>query len=277
MGPITEVTYSMLSRPSAEADFTLYPDPNMFSSFPLGGAQSFNMEATYSYPRAHDGYPASAGLGSSAMYPEVPQYALGSPDTRAAPSNYSTASGPSATSSAMGSPHSIQGHGAPLPEWAPQGLGLNPGIVSYDHYPHGNDYTYPPTGMDDFALEFQSKSSGFVGECQKVTRSSGQHGPILSNCESLSSVSKLVTSSIARCTPVARTRNHYTSMSMASPALPESAARSDFRDDAFSSPVSSFSASPTLRKLSTMPIAIQRAVFLGHRNVDLLFLLFLKI
>lgn len=150
-----------------EVDFPLYPDPNMsFHNFPFGG-QNFNMDTAYAYPRTQDGYPASTGLSSSTMYAEAPQYALESPDLRAAPSNYSTASGPSATSSAMGSPHSIHGHVVPVPEWTPHGLGLNPGIVQYDNtgnYSHGsNDYSYQqPTGMDDFALEFNSAKPSFV-------------------------------------------------------------------------------------------------------------------
>ncbi|KAG4420767.1 hypothetical protein IFR04_006047 [Cadophora malorum] len=170
MVSIAETTYHMLPRhmsDNEEVDFPLYPDPNMsFHNFPFGG-QNFNMDTAYAYPRTQDGYPASTGLSSSTMYAEAPQYALESPDLRAAPSNYSTASGPSATSSAMGSPHSIHGHVVPVPEWTPHGLGLNPGIVQYDNtgnYSHGsNDYSYQqPTGMDDFALEFNSAKPSFV-------------------------------------------------------------------------------------------------------------------
>ncbi|KAK0125169.1 hypothetical protein ONS96_009030 [Cadophora gregata f. sp. sojae] len=167
MVSIAETTYHMLSRhmsDNEEADFPLYPDPNMFSpNFPFGG-QNFNMDTAYAYPRTQEGYPASTGLGSSTMYADAPQYSLESPDLRAAPSNYSTASGPSATSSAMGSPHSIHGHVVPAPEWASHGLGLNPSIVQYDNYSHGsNEYScQQPTGMDDFALEFNSAKPSFV-------------------------------------------------------------------------------------------------------------------
>jgi len=133
-----------------EVDFPLYPDPsNMFSQpFPFNGAQSYNMDASYSYPRTQEGYPASTGLSSSTMYAEAPQYE--SPDLRAAPSNYSTASGPSASSSTMGSPHSIHGHIVPGPEF---GLGLTPSIVNYNDYGH-NEYTFQASGMDDFTLDF---------------------------------------------------------------------------------------------------------------------------
>ncbi|KAH7317581.1 hypothetical protein BKA65DRAFT_514755, partial [Rhexocercosporidium sp. MPI-PUGE-AT-0058] len=93
----------------------------------------------------------------------APQYPLESPDLRAAPSNYSIASGPSATSSTMGSPHSIHGHVVPVLKWAPLGLGLNPSIIQYDKYSQGNDYSYQqPTGIDDFALEFNSAKPSFV-------------------------------------------------------------------------------------------------------------------
>ncbi|KAH6720040.1 hypothetical protein BKA61DRAFT_228166 [Leptodontidium sp. MPI-SDFR-AT-0119] len=164
---IAETTYHMLSRhmstDNEEVDFPLYPDPNMFShNFAFGG-QNYNMDTTYAYPRTQEGYPASSGLSSSTLYTEAPQYPLESPDLRAAPSNYSTASGPSATSSAMGSPHSIHGHVVPVPEWTPHGLGLNPSIVQYDNYSQSNDYSYQqPTGMDDFALEFNSAKPSFV-------------------------------------------------------------------------------------------------------------------
>lgn len=167
MVSIAETTYHMLSRHMSDnegVDFPLYPDPNMLShNFPFGG-QNFNMDTAYAYPRTQEAYPTSTELNSSTMYAEAPQYSLESPDLRAAPSNYSTASGPSATSSAMGSPHSIHGHVVPVPEWAPHGLGLNPGIVQYDNYSHGSsDYSYQqPTGMDDFALEFNSTKPSFV-------------------------------------------------------------------------------------------------------------------
>ncbi|EKD11912.1 c2h2 finger domain containing protein [Drepanopeziza brunnea f. sp. 'multigermtubi' MB_m1] len=229
-----------------EVDFTLYPDPNMFNNFPYSAAQNYNMEAAYAFP-GDDGYPTSTGLNTAAMYAEAPQYAaaLESPDLRAAPSNYSTASGPSATSSAMGSPHSIHGHAVSLPEWAAHGLGSNPSIVSYDNYSLGNEYSFQPTGMDDFAFEFQSKPNGFVGECQAATPSLPQHGSTSSNCESLSLLSTLVNSPKEMDTPTGRMRNGSASWSMASPATPVSAARSDWRDEVFRSPVSSFSISPT--------------------------------
>jgi hypothetical protein len=238
-----------MSNDSEEVDFPLYPDPNMFShNFPFSAGQNFNMEAAYAYPRTQDGYSTSTGLNSSTMYADAPQYPLESPEPRGAPSNYSTASGPSATSSAMGSPHSIHGHVVPVSEWAPHGLGLNPSIVGYDNYGQGHEYTFQPTGMDDFALEFNAaKPNGFVGECKNISRSaaSRQHGSISSNCESLSSLSTFVTSPKAMDAPIDQMRIDPASMSMASPITPASTLRTTFRDDIFKSPVSAFSKSPS--------------------------------
>jgi hypothetical protein len=69
----------------------------------------------------------------------------------------------------MGSPHSIHGHISPIPEWAPQDLGLNPRIVNYDIYGPGSEYTYEPQG-GDFALVINAaKPNDFVGECQNIS------------------------------------------------------------------------------------------------------------
>ncbi|KAH8658762.1 hypothetical protein BGZ60DRAFT_434247 [Tricladium varicosporioides] len=160
-------TYNALNPLNEEPDFPLYPDPqDMFSqAFPFN-VPGFGMEnqSSYPYSRTQEGFPSSTGFNSATMYAtEAPQYAMESPDIRGAPSNYSTASGPSATSSAMNSPHSLHGHIVPGPEWAPQGLGLNPSIVAYDGYSQGNEYTYNPSGMEDFDLNFNpAKPNGFV-------------------------------------------------------------------------------------------------------------------
>lgn len=104
-------------------------------------------------------YPQSSsrtGLGSSDMWAESFQYSLPSPDLGAEPSNYSTASGPSATSSAVESALSIHGHVVPVPEWAPQELGFEPSIVQYDNICSNgsNDYgSQQPTGIDDYVFD----------------------------------------------------------------------------------------------------------------------------
>jgi hypothetical protein len=210
--------------------------------FQFNGPQSYNMDASYSYPRTQEGYPASTGLSSSTMYVEAPQYE--SPDLRTAPSNHSTASGPSASSSTMGSPHSIHGHIVPGPEY---GLGLAPSIVSYNDYGH-NDYTFQVSGMDDqFALEFnptKTNPNSFVGECKNISTSTPrQHGSISSNPESLSSLSTFVSSPVTIDTP---TPMRSDSRPMASPITPASATRSP--DECFKSPsVSAFSPSSSRR------------------------------
>ncbi|TVY13623.1 Metallothionein expression activator [Lachnellula arida] len=227
-----------------EADFPLYPDPqNMFSpSFPFI-MQNIQMEN--SYPRNLEGFPASSGFNSATMYPaEAPQY-LESPELRGAPSNYSTASGASAASSAVGSPHSVNGHNVPVPEWAPQGLGLNPSIVGYDSYPSGNEYSFTPSGMEEFDLSFNSaKPNSFVGECQNISRSR-QHGSISSHCESLSSLSTFVPCPNTLSSPLDGQKSMpFNSGSMASPVTPASATKEP-RDDWFKSPNSALSNSPT--------------------------------
>ncbi|KAH6681932.1 hypothetical protein B0J14DRAFT_468790 [Halenospora varia] len=172
-------TYNALNPLNEEPDFPLYPDPqDMFSqAFPFN-VPGFGMEnqSSYPYSRTQEGFPSSTGFNGATMYAtEAPQYAMESPDIRGAPSNYSTASGPSATSSAMNSPHSLHGHVVPGPEWAPQGLGLNPSIVAYDGYSQGNEYTYNPSGMEDFDLNFNpAKPNGFVGECENISRSASR-------------------------------------------------------------------------------------------------------
>lgn len=107
-----------------EVDFPLYPNPpHMF-------LQPFNFSATY----AEAPHIESPGLGGD-------------------PSKYCTAPAPSASSSAMGSPHSIHDNVLAVPEWSTHGLGLDHSIVGHDSF--GNrEYTLQPTGMDDFTLNF---------------------------------------------------------------------------------------------------------------------------
>jgi len=220
----------------------------MFSpSFPFLHGVNMENNSPYSFPRTQEGLPSS-GYNSATMYAtEAPQY-LESPELRAAPSNYSTASGASAASSAMGSPHSI--NVVPVPEWAPQGLGLNPSIVGYDSYPHGNEYTFTPSGMEEFDLNFNAaaKPNSFVGECKPISRSvSRQHGSISSHSESLSSLSTFVPSPNTMDSPPDQRKKSepFTSKSMVSPITPVSATRKESKDDWFKSPVSAFSRSPT--------------------------------
>lgn len=91
------------------------------------------------------------------------------------PSNMSTASAPSAPSSAVGSPQSSHGQPAPVPEWAgPQGVSLSPGIVSHDYFTGSEYNSYVPQGMEDlapFTFADTSKPPGFVGESPKTSTS----------------------------------------------------------------------------------------------------------
>lgn len=237
-----------LTNDNEEVDFPLYPDTgNMFSpSFQFNGAQTYNLDASYPYARNQEAYPTTTGLGSSTMYAEAPLYE--SPDLRAAPSNYSTASGPSASSSTMGSPHSIHGHIVPGPEY---GLGLTPGIVGYNDYGH-NEYTFQASGMDDFTLEFntaKSNANSFVGECKTISTSTPrQHG-------SISSLSTFVSSPNTMDIPTPM-RSDSATMSMASPVTPASAMRSP--DENFKSPsVSAFSASPSSSRRPSQAFSTQ--------------------
>ncbi|RDW71291.1 putative metallothionein expression activator [Coleophoma cylindrospora] len=232
-------------------DYVLYPDPpTMFSPqhFDYQTLQNFNIEShiSSSQPRAfQDSFPASTAYNSATMYSEAPQemFHLGSPEIGRVPSNLSTASAPSATSSAMGSPLS-HGHGVPAPEWAPQGLGLNPGIVNYDQF--GSTEYFGPPGMDpEFDLNFNAaaKSNSFVGECATVSTSkSRQHGSSVSSAaDSFSSMSNVVTSP-ADQNPRSRP----------SPTTPPSSGRGS-RDEIFRSPVSASafsSMSPSSRRHS---------------------------
>ncbi|CAG8949397.1 hypothetical protein HYFRA_00005026 [Hymenoscyphus fraxineus] len=245
-------TYNALHslNDNEQADFPLYPDPQVFSSqgFPFTG-QPFDTDNTpYPYPKMYNGFPASTGFQTATMYAtDAPSQYLESPELRGAPSNYSTASGPSANSSAMGSPHSIQGHIVPVPEWStPGGLGLTPSIVGvgYDNYPTGNEYSFATPGMEEFDLSFNTvKPNGFVGECQNISRSTSyQRGSASSDSPSTSLSMSTFSPSHAR----------VASSSMASPLTPVSASvsasRKGYVDDCFKSPVSAFStASPSSR------------------------------
>jgi hypothetical protein len=221
-----------MSNENEEADFPLYPNPsNMFSQpFQFNGAQNYSMEASFSYPRMQEGHPASAGLSSSTIYAEAPQYE--SPGLQTTPSNYSTASGSSASASTMRSPHGIHGHIAPEPEY---GLGLSPSIIAgYNGFGH-SEYTFQVSGMDDFALEFnpaKTNHDGFVGECKTISAPC-QHAPISSNSESLSSLSTFASSPNTIDTPTP-TRSDPATRSMALP--PASALRMDSPEECFQSP-----------------------------------------
>ncbi|TGO38888.1 hypothetical protein BHYA_0065g00230 [Botrytis hyacinthi] len=167
MVSVSDHSFHMLSRHMGnqnENDFPLFPEANMYSpQYPYNSMPNYQIEhdAAYAYPRTQDIYPASTGFDSTTMYSEVPQHFVESPELRGtAPSNYSTASGPSATSSTIGSPNSNHGHMVSVSEWG-SGLGINPSIVNYDNFGQGTDYNFS-AGMEDFTVDFNSAKPGFV-------------------------------------------------------------------------------------------------------------------
>ncbi|TGO80665.1 hypothetical protein BELL_0003g00320 [Botrytis elliptica] len=167
MVSVSDHSFHMLSRHMGnqnENDFPLFPEANMYSpQYPYNGMPNFQIEhdAAYAYPRTQDIYPTSTGFDSTTMYSEVPQHFFESPELRGtAPSNYSTASGPSATSSTIGSPNSNHGHMVSVSEWG-SGLGINPSIVNYDNFGQGTDYNFS-AGMEEFTVDFNSAKPGFV-------------------------------------------------------------------------------------------------------------------
>jgi hypothetical protein len=242
---VSDHSFHMLSRHMGndnETDFPLFPDASMYSPpYPYTGMPNFHIEdAAFAYPRTQDVYPISTGFDNTTMYAEAPPNFLESPELRgAAPSNYSTASGPSATSSTIGSPNSNNGHIVSVSEWG-TGLGINPSIVNYDNFGHGTDYNFT-AGMEDFNVDFSSAKPGFVGECENVSRSTSHHhnSAISSNSGSLSSVSTL--QSPLQSAP-----------SVASPITPVSATRTEFKRETLdSSRVSALSISPVSHRSSS--------------------------
>ncbi|KAF7948632.1 uncharacterized protein EAE97_004043 [Botrytis byssoidea] len=167
MVSVSDHSFHMLSRHMGnqnENDFPLFPEANMYSpQYPYNSMPNFQIEhdAAYAYSRTQDIYPTSTGFDSTTMYSEGPQHFVESPELRgAAPSNYSAASGPSVTSSTIGSPNSNHGHMVSVSEWG-SGLGINPTIVNYDNFGQGTDYNFS-AGMEDFTVDFNSAKPGFV-------------------------------------------------------------------------------------------------------------------
>lgn len=110
-------------------------------------------------------------LYRSPTYPEEHQHNMESPNLQA-PLNYSTASKLSAISSSpIDSQHSVHKRIVYAPESAPQGLGLTPGIASYEISGPGNEFNSSIGSMDDFKLDFSLlKTNGFVGKYKTIPR-----------------------------------------------------------------------------------------------------------
>lgn len=105
------------------------------------------------------------------LYAEAPNYMLNSraspgmytdeSDMRLSSSSLSTASAPSAASSAIGSPQSNHGQMGAVPEWAPQGLGGQPAIVGSDFMAGADFGSFAGPGMEELNFDFPA-TKGFV-------------------------------------------------------------------------------------------------------------------
>lgn len=188
MVSVDQHTFAMLPRHMSEEQeqySSLYPDPPHGPFSAVGIDMGLTSDAYYprftqdlptaihgfeQIPFAFDGpvgWSSYGGQMSPPLFQEDREMGV--------PSNISTASVPSAPSSAVGSPRSTHGQPAPMPEWAHQGVAMgSPGIVSHDYFT-GTEYSFAPTqGMEEmapFAYADASKPPGFVGELPQTPRS----------------------------------------------------------------------------------------------------------
>jgi hypothetical protein len=251
-----------------EVDFPLYPEQPMFSQdLYSNNIHSFNMDpnmvAFGNFPRsAQDAYPnQSTDFTPAQLYNEAPgfskdsphMYPIGSPELRAPlASNLSSASGPSASSSTIGSPYSGHGQVAPaIPEWGVQGLGLAPSIAG--DYGYSNEYSFGSSGMEqDFAFADLNKPIGFVGECASVSASASNLYPSISS--PTSSLSAFVPSLENRVdSALERSNSHGSTPRLAhSPLHVMSPPTVGRRDHNFSSPVTATPNSPFSTRRSSV-------------------------
>jgi hypothetical protein len=181
MTALSDTPFAMFhSQPDAE-DYARYTDANViFTSAPMDvsiPADAFGFQHQNTSP---DAYASSMGFVEPSLYAEASNYMLNS---RASPSMYtdessdmrlpssslSTASAPSTTSSAIGSPQSHHGQMGAMPEWAPQGLGLQPAIVGNDYM--GSDFaSFPGSGMEELSFDFPT-AKAFVGKLKNISYS----------------------------------------------------------------------------------------------------------
>lgn len=143
----------------------------MFTSAPLN--MSIPADA---YAFSHHHATATTMGFEPSLYADAPNYML---NNQASPSMYaddnemrltssslSTASIPSAPSSAIGSPESHHGQLSSMSEWSAHALGGQPGIVGNDYMVGGGEYSpFDSTTMDELAgFELATHSKAFVGE-----------------------------------------------------------------------------------------------------------------
>ncbi|KAM5363176.1 hypothetical protein ACJZ2D_012141 [Fusarium nematophilum] len=183
MASMTEQPFAMFPpQPDSADEFGRYPDQSSAHAVFTSGPMDVSIPAdTFSFQQhqnaGQDAFASSMGFVEPSMYTEAPNYILnsrGSPgmygdehDMRLPSSSLSTASAPSAASSAIGSPQSNHGQMGALPEWAPQGLGVQPTIVGND-YMTGPDFSsFAGTGMEELNFDFPT-AKGFVGKFRAI-------------------------------------------------------------------------------------------------------------
>ncbi|KAK7420004.1 hypothetical protein QQX98_003010 [Neonectria punicea] len=174
MTSLTEQPYAMFpphNHGDPADDFVhhaVYTSGPMDVSIPTDAYGSFHHHQQLNGP---DMFPGSMGFEPALYADTAPNnYMLNS---RASPSMYdetdmrmpsssrSTASAPSAASSNIGSPESNHGQMGAVPDWNPQGLAVQPGIVGND-YIVGSDYSsFAHPGMEELAYDYGAPK-GFV-------------------------------------------------------------------------------------------------------------------
>lgn len=169
--------FAMFPSQSNDEDFPRYSDhQTVFTSGPMD--LSIPADAFSAFPRSgQDIYPSTVGFESN-LYAHnyilngraSPGMYTDEPEMRLSSSSLSTASAPSAASSAIGSPQSNHGQMGAVPEWASTGLGVQPSIVGNDYIP-GSDYSgFGGPGMEELAFDFGT-NKGFVGKLAAVSTS----------------------------------------------------------------------------------------------------------
>ncbi|KAM6516020.1 hypothetical protein FALCPG4_014209 [Fusarium falciforme] len=175
MTSLTEQPFAMFAHQTDSSDeFGRYPDHSgvqaVFTTGPMDvsiPADAFSFQQT----AGQDAFASSMGFVEQPLYAEAPNYMLNnraSPgmytdesDMRLSSSSLSTASAPSAASSAIGSPQSNHGQMGAVPEWAPQGLGVQPAIVGSDFMTGADFASFAGPGMEELNFDFPA-AKGFV-------------------------------------------------------------------------------------------------------------------
>ncbi|KAF4982019.1 hypothetical protein FZEAL_2269 [Fusarium zealandicum] len=178
MASLTDHTFAMFPPTTDPAhEFGRYPEQSsvhaVYTTGPMNigiSAAAFNFQQQ---PTAgQDAYASSMGFVEPSLYAEAPNYMINSraspgmytdeSDMRLPSSSLSTASAPSAASSAIGSPQSNHGHMGAMPEWAPHGLGVQPAIVNSDYMTAAEFTPFAGPGMEELSFVDFPTAKGFV-------------------------------------------------------------------------------------------------------------------